>query len=132
MHQRPCSSAESDEHRLGDRRDRRLDAGDLEALGADRDDLAVAEAVERAADVARQDPVGAVGRRREPEVDPRDARCGPQRGRERAVLAGAVEQDAHVVVVAAQARDDRRHQRADRRAPADIVDRVRRVRSASP
>ena len=100
--------------------------GDLEAFGADRDDLTVAEAVERAADVARQDPVDAVGRWCEPEVHAGDRGRGPQRGFDRAVLAGAVEQDAHVVVVAAQARDDRRHQRADGGGDGDVDSRRER------
>src|SRR4029077_12420672 len=82
-----------DEHVLRDGRERARDPGDLEAFGADRDHLTVTEAVERAADVARQDPLDAVGRWCEPEVHAGDRGRGPQRGFDRAVLAGAVEQD---------------------------------------
>ena len=72
------------------------------------------EAVEGAAAITGEDVVGAVGRRREPQVDPHHCGRGPDRGSHSAVFARAVEQDADRIVVAAQARDNRRQQRPDR------------------
>ena len=102
------------EHRVRDRGDRGVGSCDLETFGADRDDFPVAEAVERAGHVAGEDAVGSVRRGREAQVDAHHGRCGLERGGDRPVLAGALEQRPNTVVVAAQARDDRREERADR------------------
>ena len=87
---------------------------DFEALGTDRDDLPIAEAVERAGDVAGEDPVGTVraaargvGTRVPPQV-----RLGARPATMPSSQAPS-NRTPDAVVVTPQARDDRCQQRAD-------------------
>jgi len=100
-----------DEHRFGDVGQWCVDACDLDALRAERHDLRVSEPVVGGVGEAGDDAVGAVGWRREAEVDACDGRGAAHDRGDVAVVAGTADQNLEPVVVAAQARDDGRQER---------------------
>ena len=103
-----------DEHRSGDRVDRRHHAGDMEALDAELDELGTTEPFERGCGKVGHDVFGTVGNRCQPQVDTRDRGRGPHDVGNRKIRTGAREQYSHPPAIAAQARDDRSDERSDR------------------